>query len=130
MYANARLSPDGVDVVLDNVGGAVLDAALPHLRRYGRAVAFGRSSQYLVAPADTYRLRNWHRIGQRRGRMEGFFVHDHADRLPEAQMAAWTADGSLPPLEDALDGIERVPEALVRLCGALDRGEQLVRVAP
>ncbi len=130
--ALARHAPDGVDVVFDNVGGAVLDAALPHLRTYGRVVVCGRISQYLVAPEDAYRLLNWPRIGQTRGRMEGFFVYDHADRLPQAQeaMAEWIADGSLPLLEDVLDGIERVPEALVRLYEGANRGKQLVRVRP
>ena len=127
----ARLCPDGVDVVFDNVGGAVLDAALACLRPYGRVVACGRISQYLTTPGDQYRLRNWHRIGQTRGRMEGFFVYDHAHRLAEAQdqMAGWIADGSLPLLEDVLDGIERVPEALARLYEGQNRGKQLVRVA-
>ena len=129
--ALASASPDGVDVIFDNVGGAVLDGALAHLRRYGRVVACGRISQYLVAPEHAYRLRNWHRIGQVRGRMEGFFVYDHAHRLAEAQdaMAGWIADGSLPLLEDILDGIERVPEALVRLYEGRNQGKQLVRVA-
>lgn len=126
----ARTCPDGVDVVFDNVGGAVLDAALPHLRRYGRVVVCGRISQYLVASEDAYRLRNWHRIGQTRSRMEGFFVYDHAARLPEAQeaMADWIADGSLPLLEDVLDGIQRMPDALIRLYEGKNRGKQLVRV--
>ena len=127
--ALARHAPDGLDVVFDNVGGAVLDAALAHLRRYGRVVACGRISQYLAAPEDAYRLTNWHRIGQARGRMEGFLVYDHADRLGQAQdaMAGWIADGSLPLLEDVLDGIERMPEALIRLYEGKNRGKQLVR---
>ena len=129
--ALAHVCPGGVDVVFDNVGGAVLDAALPHLRRYGRVVVCGRISQYLVAPEDAYRLRNWPRIGQSRARMEGFFVYDHADRLPQAQeaMAAWIADGSLPLLEDVLDGIDQVPRALIRLYEGKNRGKQLVRVS-
>ena len=130
--ALARLCPDGVDVVFDNVGGPILDAALAGLRRYGRVVVCGRISQYLKAPEDQYRLKNWDWIGRTRGRMEGFFVYDHADRLAEAQdaMAAWIADGSLPLLEDVLDGIERVPQALIRLYEGQNRGKQLVRVNP
>ena len=129
--ALARHAPEGVDVVFDNVGGRVLDAALAHLRTYGRVVACGRISQYLVAPEEAHRLRNWHRIGHARGRMEGFFVYDYADRLPRAQeaMAAWIADGSLPLLEDVLEGIELAPEALIRLYEGKNRGKQLVRVA-
>ena len=126
--ALAEACPDGVDVVFDNVGGAVLDAALGSLRRYGRVVCCGRISQYLAD--EPYRLLHWHRIGMMRARMQGFFVYDYADRLAAAQddMAAWIAGGSLPLLEDVLDGIERVPEALVRLYEGKNRGKQLVRV--
>ena len=126
-----RLCPDGIDVMFDNVGGAVLDAGLAHLRRYGRVALCGRISQYLVPEAEQYRLRNWHRVGRARGRMEGFFVYDYADQLADAQdqLAAWIADGSLPLLEDVLDGIERVPDALIRLYEGQNRGKQVVRVA-
>ena len=45
-------------------------------------------------------------------------------------MAGWIAEGRLVYQEDVLDGIERMPEALLRLFAGRNVGKQLVRVDP
>jgi NADPH-dependent curcumin reductase CurA len=124
------LCPDGVDVFFDNVGGEILDHALEALNRYGRVVSCGRIAEYLKAPDDLHRLRNWHRIGAQRATMRGFFIYDLAEDFPRAerQMAQWIAEGRMRPLEDVLDGFEQMPRALTRLYDGLNVGKQIVRV--
>ncbi len=128
----AATCPGGVDVFFDNVGGELLDHALARLNRYGRVVLCGRISQYLKSPDEAYRLRNWHRVGQQRARMEAFFVYDleRGFARAEATMAAWIAEGRLAWAEDVLEGIEQVPRALIRLYEGRNVGKQLVRVDP
>ena len=53
----------------------------------------------------------------KRARMEGFNTLDHWDHYDEAaaQLAEWLAEGKLRTREHVLDGLDRAPEALVRL---------------
>lgn len=123
--------PGGVDLFFDNVGGAILDAALAHINRYARVVLCGRISEYLKSDEDRYCLRNWWRIGQQRAGMQAFFIYDLEAHFAaaEAQMAAWITEGRMSYQEDVLDGIEQMPRALMRLYDGSNVGKQLVRVA-
>ena len=44
--ALGRLCPEGIDIYFDNVGGETLDAALVHMRRFGRVILCGAISTY------------------------------------------------------------------------------------
>ena len=127
-----ELCPSGVDVYFDNVGGEMLDHALAALNRHGRIVCCGRIAEYLKAPDDVHRLRNWHRIGAQRATMRGFFIYDLAADFPRAerQMAQWIAEGRMRPMEDVLEGFEQMPRALMRLYDGLNTGKQIVRLDP
>jgi NADPH-dependent curcumin reductase CurA len=126
-----ELCPNGVDVFFDNVGGETLDHALAALNRYGRVVCCGRIAEYLKAPDQTYRLRNWDVIGRQNATMQGFFIYDLAEHFPRAeeQMAQWIAEGRLHYLEDVLEGLEQMPRALMRLYEGHNLGKQVVRVS-
>jgi len=126
-----ELCPGGVDLYFDNVGGAILDAGLAHLNRYARVVLCGRISEYLKADDEKYALRNWWRVGQRRARMEGFFIYDLEAHFAaaEAQMAQWIAAGRMSYQEDLLEGLEQMPRALIRLYTGANVGKQVVKVA-
>jgi NADPH:quinone reductase len=65
-----------------------------------------------------------------RARIEGFLLFDFADRYEEGRraLAAWAAAGRLRHREDILDGIERMPEAFLRLLSGANFGKQLVRL--
>jgi NADPH-dependent curcumin reductase CurA len=127
----AEHCPDGVDVFFDNVGGEILDHALARINRYARVVLCGRISQYLVAPDDAYRLKNWHMVGQKRARMEAFFIYDLERHFAaaERQMAEWIAAGKMSYREDVLEGLEQMPRALMRLYDGSNVGKQVVHVA-
>ena len=88
------------------VFGEILDHGLALLNRYGRVVCCGRIAEYLKAPGETYRLRNWDAIGRQNATMRGFFIYDLAEHFARAeqQMAQWIADGRMQYLEDVLEG--------------------------
>lgn len=130
---SARLkeaAPKGVDVYFDNVGGELLDVVLRRIAMRGRVVLCGDISTYnLDSPPPP--LRNLKYVMGRRARMEGFNTFDSWDRYGEAseQLAAWVREGKVKPREHVLDGLERAPEALVRLFTGDHLGKLVVRVS-
>jgi NADPH-dependent curcumin reductase len=126
-----ELAPRGVDVFFDNVGGALLDSVLRRIALRARVVLCGDISTYdTESPAPP--LRNLRYLMGRRARMEGFNTLDHWDHYEEAaaQLTTWVADGKLVGRVDVLDGLERAPEALVRLFSGDHLGKLVVRVTP
>jgi NADPH-dependent curcumin reductase CurA len=125
-----KLAPSGVDVYFDNVGGDILDAVLGRIARGARVVLCGSisTSHALVPPRGP---RNLATLVFQRARMQGFMVLDYAARFPEAraELQRWLAAGELVHHEDVLEGIERAPEALLRLFAGKNLGKQLVRVS-
>lgn len=125
------LMPEGIDVFFDNVGGETLDAALKHLRRHARVVLCGAISQYIDGIERPYALRNAFEIFKKMARMEAFFIYEMSERFEEAEavMAEWIASGRLHYQEDILEGLEQMPEALIRLFEGRNVGKQLVHVS-
>src|ERR1700733_15035382 len=71
-----ELCPKGIDIFFDNVGGAVLDAALARLAMRGRIVLCGGIANYnAMEPAPG--PKNYLNLVVQRGRMEGFLVLDY-----------------------------------------------------
>ena len=123
--------PDGVDVYFDNVGGEILDLVLTKINQYARVVCCGRISTYKDSLSEqNYHLKNWHRIGGQRARMQGFFIYDYKDRFPEAEnyMSQWIEQGKLMYQEDIVEGLENMPQALNRLFEGKNVGKQIVKV--
>ena len=121
--------PNGIDVYFDNVGGAILDAALVFLALHGRVVICGAISTYndeSQAPGP----KNYLRLLIRRGRMEGFLVLDYYHRAEEAiaAIAGWLRQGKLKDRVDVVEGFENAPAALGRLFTGENRGKQLVKI--
>jgi len=117
-----ELAPKGVDIFFDNVGGELLDTVLRRLALRARVVLCGDISTYnLEGPPPP--LHNIRYLMGKRARMEGFNTLDHWDRYgaAAADLAQWVAEGKITRRVDMLDGLERAPEALVRLF----RGEHL-----
>jgi len=122
--------PNGIDVYFDNVGGAVLDAALAFLAMHGRVVICGAISTYndqSPAPGP----KNYMSLLGRRGRMEGFLVLDYFHRAAEAiaALSGWLREGKLKDRVDVVEGFENAPMALGRLFKGENLGKQLVKIA-
>ncbi len=122
------LCPNGLDVYFDNVGGAILDAALSRLALRARVVLCGSVSQY--AATGVTGITNYRSLLVKRGRMEGFILYDFAARYEEAraELGRWLADGSLIMLEDFMDGIASFPQAMQRMLTGDKTGKLLIRV--
>ena len=121
--------PNGVDVYFDNVGGEISQAVHARLNLRARIAICGQVSQYnLERPEPTFHPGL---LVVHRARMEGFLIYDYAHRFGEAlpRLAQWVADGRIRHKEDVLDGIERAPEAFLRMLRGENQGKQLVRVA-
>lgn len=127
--AIAEACPRGVDVFFDNVGGAVLDAALANLAMRGRVVLCGAISQY--NRTETEGPKNYLALLVRRGTMQGFIVLDYTSRAPEAAaaMMPWIAAGKLKLRLDIVDGLENAASALHRLFDGDKQGKLLVKIA-
>jgi NADPH-dependent curcumin reductase len=124
------LCPDGIDIYFDNVGGPILDTALARLRRNGRVVVCGGTSQYVQKEA-THGPSNYLQLCMVNGRMEGLLGRDYVDRFPEAVavMRGWLSSGRLRSMEDVVEGLENAPRALDRLFTGANVGKQLLKVA-
>ena len=123
--------PQGVDVFFDNTAGPVHDAVMKNLSIGARVVICGR-----VALAGQFGKPD---IGERfmgqlicpRASVHGFLVFDWWHRRDEAlrRLAHWRQAGQIRFKEDVLDGIERMPEAFLRLLQGKNFGKQIVKIS-
>jgi NADPH-dependent curcumin reductase CurA len=123
--------PNGIDVYFDNVGGAILEAALANLARKARIVLCGAVSQYNAKPEELRGPRNYMTLLVSRARMEGFVVFDYAARYGEARqaMAGWLAEGRLKAREDVVPGLETFPQTLLKLFRGENLGKLVIKVS-
>jgi NADPH-dependent curcumin reductase CurA len=122
--------PRGVDVFFDNTAGPIHDAVMKNLGTGARVVICGR-----IALAGQFGRPD---IGERfmghlivtRASIHGFLVLDWWHRRTEglARLAAWQRAGHIRFKEDVLTGIERMPEAFLRLLQGKNFGKQIVRI--
>jgi len=128
--ALGKACPRGIDVYFDNVGGAILDAALARLAMHARVVICGAISQYNNT-GPTAGPANYLSLLVNRASMTGMLVFDYADRYREAgrELAAWMAAGRLQSREDVVIGIDKFPGALRMLFNGENTGKLLLQVA-
>jgi len=124
-------APDGYDVVFDNVGGALLDAAIFNVAERGRIALCGSISTGYAPKKPEIGLHYYQLLTTRRARMEGFLVTDFADRFDEARrkLLVWAHAGDLHVQHDELHGLEQAPEGLRRLFEGKNLGKQLLHLA-
>ena len=122
--------PGGLDVYFDNVGGAMLDAALEVANPFARFVECGMISQYNLVERDG--VQNLVYLTRKRIRMQGFIVSDHSDLLPEfmAEMAGWLKSGEVKYRVDVADGLENAPATFIAMLKGENFGKQVVRIGP
>jgi NADPH-dependent curcumin reductase CurA len=123
--------PEGVDVFFDNTAGPIHDAVMKNLSIGARVVICGR-----VALAGQFGKPD---IGERfmghlivtRASIHGFLAFDWWHRRDEAlkRLASWQQTGKIRFKEDVLGGIERMPEAFLRLLQGKNFGKQIVQIS-
>ena len=121
--------PRGVDVIFDNVGGAILDEMLARIATGARVVVCGGISRYESGGKPTG-PGNYFNLIFRRASMEGFIVIDWADEFPaiRKRLERFVDDGRLTYREDVQHGFENAPETLKRLFTGKNKGKQLLEV--
>ncbi len=120
-------APGGVDVLFENVGGAVLDAALARMNPFGRVALCGLIAGY---GGEEVALRNVRSILVNRLRVEGFVISDHMELWPQAirELADHVAQGRITYRETVANGIESAPRAFIGLLRGENLGKQLVKM--
>ena len=124
----AELCPDGQDLYFDNVGGELLAACLDNLALGARIVLCGSISEYLRE--QRFALSNYLQLRRVNGSMSGFFVYNYQDRFGDAfdGLAAWILAGQMKPIQDIVEGFEKLPDALARLYDGRNAGVQCCSV--
>jgi NADPH-dependent curcumin reductase CurA len=124
-----ELTPGGIDVIFDNVGGKILNDMLALIATKARVVICGGISRYETGslPAGP---ENYFNLVFRRATMEGFIVLDWMAEFPaiRKRMAAMIANGQLRYQEDIQHGFENAPDTLKRLFTGQNRGKQLLKL--
>lgn len=124
----SRACPEGVDIYFDNVGGALLDAALVNMSHGGQVLICGGTAHYGAQPEPIY---NHIHLAMRSLTMRGFFYFDHVDLWDEARrrLAHWLQEGRIREWLDIDEGFESVPEAALAGFHGGVKGRKLVHIA-
>jgi NADPH-dependent curcumin reductase CurA len=120
-----RATQNGVDILFENVGGAVLDAALARMNDLGRIVVCGLVGGH---NGQDVSLKNFGYVLARRLRVEAFIVAEHMEVWPEAlqELGSLVVQGRIKYHETIAQGIESAPRAFVGLLRGDNLGKQLV----
>lgn len=123
----AAATPDGVDGLFENVGGALLDATLARMNPFGRIAVCGMIAGYDDEPAP---LRRAAAILAMRLTVQGFIVSEHFDVWPQAlgELTRLIAQKKLHYRESIVEGLDRAPQALMGLFKGANFGKQLVKL--
>nr|WP_298374037.1 NADP-dependent oxidoreductase [uncultured Halomonas sp.] len=121
--------PEGFDVYYENVGGDCLEAALNNLKVGARIAVCGMISRYNDQGASAGPS-NLAMILVRRARMQGFIVFDHwshhTDFLKE--FGPRVAKGEIDYQETVEEGLEKTPDAFLKLFEGGNQGKMLVKL--
>lgn len=125
-----ELCPNGIDMLFENVGGAVMDRVLQRINVHARIALCGMISTYNGGGGQD--IRALMQLVNKSARMEGFLVLDYMDRYFEivARLQEWILQGALKYRIDLLDGLDQIIEAMSRVFHGRNRGIQLVRIGP
>ena len=119
----------GIDVYFDNVGGPILDAALPNMAMHGRIAICGLIASYseggkLPGPE------NFDQILMKRLRVEGFLCPDFFEKGDQltAQLKTWLEDGKVTMPFDETQGLENMLVAYAKLFTGANIGKVIVKL--
>ena len=129
----AEAAPDGIDVVLDMVGGEQLAAALGQARQGARVVLIGALSGQLahqrargLAPVE---IDTFHLVLKGIS-LRGYAGSDHPDVEPEwiKRFGGWLRSGEIRFPHALIEGLDRAPHALPDLIGGRYFGAAIVEI--
>ncbi|TDU02570.1 2-alkenal reductase [Streptomyces sp. 846.5] len=130
----AKAAPEGIDVLIDNVGGEQLRAAVAAARPEARFVLVGALSGQLAAQGDgttaPVEIDSFQLIIKRIA-VKGFSVMDHPDALGEwnTRFGGWLRSGEISFPHTRVPGIERTAQALHEVFGGRHLGTVVVELS-
>jgi NADPH-dependent curcumin reductase CurA len=124
-----QAAPDGIDMYFDNVGGAMLEAALSALRLRGRIIACGSISGYNDLQPQPGPNNLFNMIGKRLT-MKGMIVGDWLGHRAEFEqtVGGYFDAGKLKSQETVVVGIEQAVAAFIGLFEGKNTGKMLVKL--
>ncbi|KAK8639224.1 hypothetical protein V6N13_137615 [Hibiscus sabdariffa] len=124
-----RYFPEGIDIYFDNVGGAILDAALLNMRIHGRIAVCGMVSLHSIS--DPKGIQNLYCVVPKRIKMQGFLQSDYLDKFPQflELVTENFKQGRIVYIEDMNEGLETAPGAFAGLFSGKNVGKQVIFVA-
>ena len=126
--------PDGIDVVFESVGGAVLEAALDRINNHARVALCGMVSRYGATEPSPGPANLWNLV-VKCARMQGFLVSElfgQPARIAETLRVidGWMRDGRLRYDIDIRHGFERIPDTFNCLFTGAHTGRLVVDIEP
>jgi NADPH-dependent curcumin reductase len=120
-------TPDGIDVVFENVGGAAFDTSLARMNAFGRVALCGLIAGYNGEPIPVKNVRS---ILTNRLLVQGFIVSEHLDMWAEAvaELSREVVAKRIRYRESVAHGIENAPRAFIGLLKGENLGKQLVKL--
>ncbi len=122
-----QCAPEGLDVYFDNVGGDHLQAAITHMRPFGRIPLCGAISMYndVEPPPGPNNLTMAIGLGLT---LRGFIVSHFAHLQPDFRrdMEAWVTSGAIKYEETVFEGIEHAADAFIGLFTGVNTGKMIV----
>jgi len=123
-------SPEGYDILFDNVGAAMIDRVIPLMRLGGRIVVSGQVADYNTPPSQRHGLQNSAYFIASRLRMEGLVVFDDLRAFAAAQeeLGAMIESGAVKVREERYTGLEAIPEAFIGLFSGAAFGRRIIQI--
>lgn len=123
----AAATPDGIDGIFENVGGAVFDAALARTNAFGRIALCGVIGGFGGADMS---IRQSRTLLLNRLSLRGFIVTEHMEYWPQGlrELGELVADGKLKYRESVAEGLAAAPQAFIGLLQGFNFGKQLVKL--
>lgn len=124
----AAAAPQGIDILFENVGGAVMDAAMLNLALHARVVLCGLISEY--NSAQKVGMRNLWQVIVKQATIKGFLIAAYVPRFAEggARIAQWIAEGKLRVDEDVQHGLDNAYDTFMRLFSGENTGKLVLEV--
>lgn len=121
-------APQGIDILFENVGGEVMDAAMLNLALHARVVLCGLISEY--NSAEKVGMRNLWEVIVKQATIKGFLIAAYVPRFAEggAQIAQWIAEGKLRVDEDIQFGLDNAYDAFMRLFTGANTGKLVLEL--
>jgi NADPH-dependent curcumin reductase CurA len=123
----AAATPNGIDAVFENVGGAGFDAALARMNAFGRIAVCGLIAGY---NGEAVAVHNFSSVLTNRLTIRGFIVSEHLEFWAEGlrELAALVAGGQLKYRETIAQDLASAPDAFIGLLKGKNFGKQLVKL--